>query len=235
VLVEVRDASVTYDGVRVLDGVSWTVREGESWALVGANGSGKTTLLSLILADNPQAYANDVRLFGHRRGDGISIWEIKKRLGHVSPEAQIHDDPQATVLEGICSGFADGARLRHRVSAHEVRIARAWARALDLGALLDAPHRTLSDGERRLALLARALAKKPRLLVLDEPCQGLDDPNAAKVLRMVGELCGHGAFTIIFVTHEPREIPACIGRVLRLEQGRVASIERRPIRGLRPS
>jgi molybdate transport system ATP-binding protein len=225
-LVELREVTVDYGGVRVLDRVSWTVREGESWALVGPNGSGKTTLLSLILADNPQAYANDVRVFGHQRGDGLSIWEIRELLGHVSPEAQIHADPSATVLEGICAGFADGARLRHVPSPRELRAARAWARALDLGALLNTPLRALSDGERRLALLARALAKGPRLLVLDEPCQGLDEEHSRRVLGAVDELCRRGAFTVIFVTHEPSEIPPCVGNVLRLEQGRVTSTGR---------
>ena len=70
-----RDVTITYDGIRVLDGVNWTVRQGERWALLGHNGAGKTTLLSLILGDNPQAYANDVALFGQKRGSGESIWD----------------------------------------------------------------------------------------------------------------------------------------------------------------
>jgi molybdate transport system ATP-binding protein len=230
-IVELRDVTVTYDGTRVLDGISWTVREGESWALVGPNGSGKTTLLSLILADNPQAYANDVRLFGHRRGDGISIWEIRELLGHVSPEAQIHADPSATVLEGICAGFADGARLRHVPTEPELERARGWARELGLGSRLGEPLRTLSDGERRLVLLARALAKAPRLLVLDEPCQGLDEEHASRVLRAVDELCREKALTVILVTHDPREIPPSVRRVLRLDAGRIAEKGKRRLPG----
>ena len=85
-VVELRDISIRYGKRTILDHLSWTIIEGEHWALSGRNGSGKSTLLSLISADNPQAYACDIALFGHQRGSGESIWDIKRRIGYVSPE-----------------------------------------------------------------------------------------------------------------------------------------------------
>ena len=82
-LVRLRDVTVRYGQSTILEGIDWTVRAGESWALLGPNGSGKTALLSLILGDNPQAYSNEVVVFGRRRGNGESIWEIKRRIGSV--------------------------------------------------------------------------------------------------------------------------------------------------------
>jgi molybdate transport system ATP-binding protein len=223
VIVQLREVTVRAGGRTIIDRVSWTIRKRENWALVGPNGSGKTTLLSLILADNPQAYANDVRVFGQLRGAGESIWDLKGRLGHVWPEAQIHYSPGVTVREAICSGFFDSIGLFELCSDEQAAAATAWAQALDLGGLIDRPFGSLSDGQKRLVLLVRALVKTPRLLVLDEPCQGLDDAHTRKVLQIVDSLGRERALSIIYVTHEPHEIPRCITHVLRLERGRVKS------------
>ncbi len=223
VLVHLRQVTVRSGDTVILDNVSWRVREGENWAVVGPNGSGKTTLLSLILADNPQAYANDVRVFGRRRGDGESIWEVKERLGHVSAEAQFHEPPGVTGLEAICSGHFDSLGLFQGCTESQVRAAKRWAEALDIESMADRPFGSLSDGEKRLTLLARALVKNPRLLVLDEPCQGLDDEHRQRVLRIVDRLGRQRGLSIIYVTHEPRELPPCISHVLRLSHGRVKS------------
>jgi molybdate transport system ATP-binding protein len=230
-IVEMRGVTVEDGGQRLLDGVDWTIRAGENWALVGPNGSGKTTLLSLILADNPQAYANDVRFLGRRRGDGVTIWEIKAACGHVSPELQIQDAGGASVLEVILSGFLDSVGLPGSPSARQVRIARSWARSLGVTRLLGRVFPSLSEGERRLVLIARALVKRPRLLVLDEPCQGLDDAHRARVLDIVERVGSAGRSSIIYVTHEPGELPSCVNRVLRLDRGRSVRIWPRLTRG----
>ncbi|MDE7443050.1 MAG: ATP-binding cassette domain-containing protein, partial [Muribaculaceae bacterium] len=100
-IVELRDCSVTLGGRQVLSGVNWTVCGGETWALTGPNGSGKSTLLSLITADNPQAYRCDIRLFGHKRGTGESIWDIKRRIGYVSPEMHTYFNGGVSTVESI--------------------------------------------------------------------------------------------------------------------------------------
>ncbi len=223
-IVELRNVTIDYNGTRILDGVNWTIRSGESWALVGPNGSGKTTLLSLILADNPQAYANDVRVFGHQRGDGMSIWEIKRRIGNVSPEMQIHFEADISALDVIASGFFDSVGLFRSCSPRQIRKAREMAEVLDLGLQLSESFHSLSEGQKRLCLIARSLVKSPRLLVFDEPCQGLDDRHRARVLRIVDDLHRKGGISIIYVTHDPLELPACITRTLVLSRGRVSRI-----------
>ena len=110
-VIELRHVNVAYDGHFILNDISWTVRTGERWAVRGPNGSGKSTLLSLLCGDHPQAYANDVRLFGQRRGSGESIWDVKRRTGFVSPELHLY-------FSGALSDLASrGHRLLRRAGA----------------------------------------------------------------------------------------------------------------------
>jgi molybdate transport system ATP-binding protein len=225
-LVELAGVSVQYGPIRVLDGVSWTIRERQSWALLGPNGSGKTTLASLILADHPQAYASHVRLFGRPRGDGRTTGEIKALLGHVSPEMQVHYGAETTVHQVICSGFFESVGLFRRCTPDQEREAGRWVEALGLGRLAGRSYTSLSEGERRLVLIARALVKGPRLLVLDEPCQGLDEVHRRKVIRLIDRLARRGSPALVIITHHRDEIPRSVSHVLRLEGGRAAKPRR---------
>jgi molybdate transport system ATP-binding protein len=220
-LIEMRDASVTYDGVAVLKGINWTMREGENWAVLGPNGSGKTTLLSLILADNPQAYSNDISLFGRKRGSGESVWDIKKKIGWVSPEVQIHYQKTMTSYDVLCSGFFDSIGLYRECSARQESIARTWMRTLGLWRLADRKFDELSAGQQRMILIARASIKNPRLLILDEPCQGLDSVNRQIVLEAIDAVNCQARCNLIYVTHRLNEIPDSITHVLRLRRGHV--------------
>jgi molybdate transport system ATP-binding protein len=166
-LVRVRNVSVTYDGIEVLKGINWTVEEGQNWAILGPNGSGKTTLLSLILADNPQAYSNDIRLFGRKRGSGENIWDIKKKIGWVSPEIQIHYQRAMTSYDVVCSGFFDSIGLYRACSVQQKQIASTWMRKL-VSLIWLTGIDELSSGQQRMALLARTSLKNPRPH-LDEP------------------------------------------------------------------
>ena len=130
VLVEMKNVNVSYNKIPVLRKLSWTVREGEKWALFGPNGAGKTTLLSLILGDNPQAYANDITLFGKRRGTGESIWEIKRNIGWVSPELQLYYPAGATCLDVVCAGFFDTVGLYRAPLPHQEKVARSWLKEI---------------------------------------------------------------------------------------------------------
>ncbi|MCH5683813.1 ATP-binding cassette domain-containing protein [Niabella sp. W65] len=100
-----KNIRVRYDDKEVLSGIDWQVNAGERWLLQGHNGSGKSTLLSLVTGDHPQAYANDIKLFGVQRGGGESIWDIKRRIGLISPELHWYFDANATVLKSLASGF----------------------------------------------------------------------------------------------------------------------------------
>jgi molybdate transport system ATP-binding protein len=215
-LVRLHNVTVRYGNATILNGINWTIQAGESWALLGPNGSGKTTLLSLILGDNPQAYMNDVVVFGRRRGGGESIWEIKKSIGWVSPELHVHFEDSTTCLEVVESGFHDSIGLFKPVTARQRAAARRWLKEFQLLEYANEPLFALSAGLQRMVLLARALVKSPRLLILDEPCQGLDDAHRDFFVREVDDLLRTGSVTAIYVTHRPEEIPRSIARVLRL-------------------
>ncbi len=215
-LVRLRDITVRYGQSTILEGINWTVRAGESWALLGPNGSGKTTLLSLILGDNPQAYANEVVVFGRRRGSGESIWEIKRRIGSVSPELHLHFNEAMTCFEVVVSGFHETVGLFHRPAARQRALARRWLRRFGLMQFAGSPLFALSAGLQRMVLLARALVKGPQLLLLDEPCQGLDSAHRQVFVKAVNVLVRDGAVTAIYVTHREDEIPPSVRRVLRL-------------------
>jgi molybdate transport system ATP-binding protein len=220
-LVRLDGVTVEYDGRVILDGINWTIRRGESWALLGPNGAGKSTLLSLIIGDNPQAYAHAVYVFGRLRGCGESVWELKKRIGWISPELHLHFPETQTCLETILSGFHSVAGCYTRPTTKEIRIARAWLDYFDLTGQAGRPLGSLSAGLQRMTLLARALVKSPELLVLDEPCQGLDHEHCTHFVRTIDALLEQAGTTIIYVTHRSEEIPRNIRRLLYLRQGRV--------------
>jgi molybdate transport system ATP-binding protein len=222
-LVRMENVRVSYNGAPVLQGIDWTVREGERWALLGPNGAGKTTLLSLILGDNPQAYANEITLFGRRRGSGESIWEIKRRIGWVAPELHLYYPFAATGFDVVCSGFFDSVGLYHRCSPQQREKARAWMARLGILDCADAAFRQLSEGQQRMVLIARALVKQPQLLVLDEPCQGLDARNRDRVLEVIDAVEEHLDASLIYVTHDTDELPKIITHVIKLDTGKVAS------------
>ena len=183
-MVELRDVALTYGNAAVLRGLTWTVQRGERWVVLGANGAGKSALLSLILADNPQAYANAVSLFGRRRGTGDTIWEIRRKIGTVSPEMHLYQDGSHTAFDVIASGLRDPLAPRPLTEEQIAAVGRCLL-ALDLERCADRPLHALSEGEAQMALLARALVKRPELLVLDEPCQGLDAGRRARFLEML--------------------------------------------------
>lgn len=232
-LVQMVDVTVAYDGTQVLHAINWTVRAGEHWAITGPNGAGKTTLLSLILGDHPQAYANRVFLFGQRRGSGESIWEIKQQIGWVAPELHLYYPAEATCLDVVCSGFADSVGLYRPSTPAERKQATVCLEQLGLGEHATKYHPTpfgwLSEGEQRLVLIARALVKRPRLLICDEPCQGLDPTNRSRVLKAletaVADVPPSSGATqsppsLIYVTHD-NVFPRVITHLLRLDAGHI--------------
>jgi len=223
-LVNMNNVSVTYGDVTVLHHLNWTMRPGEHWAILGDNGAGKTTLLSMILADNPQAYANDILLFGKKRGSGESIWEIKRKIGWVSPELQIYYHRNITCQQVVCSGFFDSIGMYRSCSSEQQALTLEWMQTLTIEHLAHRALRSLSAGEQRLALLARALVKNPTLLVLDEPCQGLDAEHRSHIIKFLDQLCRKTAVSMIYVTHHADEMPEAISHILKLEHGRIHAI-----------
>jgi molybdate transport system ATP-binding protein len=224
-IVELRSVTVRYGESIILDHVNLTVRKGEHWALLGPNGAGKSTLLSLLLADNPQAYANDVYLFGLRRGSGESIWDIKARIGWVAPELLAHYPPSWPCLDVVLSGFHASMGLFRDCTADDIERGRHLLSSLGLESAAAQPLQSLSQGMQRLVLLARALVADPELLVLDEPCQGLDARHAEQVMAAVAGVASEGRASVIYVTHHEEEIPPFITHILRLAGGRMCEAD----------
>ncbi len=235
VLVAMRDVRVRYGEKTVLEGLSWTMRRGESWCVRGPNGSGKSTLLALVCGDHPQAYANDIRLFGRPRGSGESVWDIKRRIGQLSTEFQIAYRRQASGLEVVVSGFHDSIGMYERSSAGEQAAALQLLRELGLEELAERDFDGLSGGQQRLLLLARAVVKRPELLVLDEPCQGLDPANRARVLALVDRIAARTGADLLYVSHHPDELPRSLSHLLLLPGGIAGPIPGAPCRPTRGS
>jgi molybdate transport system ATP-binding protein len=218
------DVNVRYGGKEILQQISWTVKKGEKWFLSGPNGAGKTTLLSLITGDNPQAYANEIYLFDRRRGTGESIWDIKSMIGYISPELHLYFDSTATCQQTIASGFFDTIGLFRQINEEQSKAVNEMMKMLSILDLGNKIFSSLSLGEQRLALLARALIKNPPLLILDEPCQGLDEDQTHFFRNIVDRYCMQFQTTLIYISHYPTEMPGSVNCFLRLEKGKLASI-----------
>ena len=221
IAVKMVNTSIKYGEATVLDHINWEVRNGECWNVSGPNGAGKSTILSLITADNPQAYANEIWLFDRRRGTGESIWDIKKKIGFVSPELHLYFDNGATCPEVIASGLFDTIGLFRPLSDEQEALTLRWMQLLSLQGLRNKRLPQLSTGQQRMVLLARALIKNPPMLILDEPCQGLDEEQTAHFRQLIDTLCRAFKTTLIYVSHYRQELPDCIDRYLRLENGRI--------------
>ena len=219
-VINLNNVTVRYGDKVVLDQVSWEVNTGEKWLLQGPNGSGKSTLLSLINGDHPQAYGHDITLFGNKRGSGESIWEIKEKIGMISPEMHWYFDQNATVWHTVASGFYDSIGWFIDVKFEEKQKLQEILDFFDLTAVKDELLTSLPLGKQRLALLARTIVKNPPLLVLDEPCQGLDSQQTQYFNDVVDELSHYGK-TLIYVGHYASQLPSCIEHRIVLEQGKV--------------
>lgn len=207
---EIRSGHIRYGDRQILKDLDWRVKRGEKWVLTGPNGSGKSLLLSMVCADNPQGYANDITLFDRKRGSGESIWEIKDHIGYVSPEMQLFFKSVSSIREIIIQGLRNPLNMYGKPSAHETEQAEGWMKLLGIAHLSDRKFQDLSAGEQRLVLVARAMIKQPELLVLDEPLHGLDNENKKKVKQIIETLVERNGTTLIFVTHYKNEIPQCV-------------------------
>jgi molybdate transport system ATP-binding protein len=208
--VKMEAATIRYQDKVILNQVNWEVKKGTQWALRGPNGAGKSTLISMITADNPQSYSQKLWLFDRRRGSGESIWDIKKRIGFVSPELHLYFKSADNCLSVIASGLFDTIGLFKKLTGEQTQRVLAWMEVLGIRHLQNQFFQRLSTGEQRLVLLARAFVKNPPLLILDEPCQGLDPEQIEHIKNVLDYLAEKSDMTLIYVSHYDSDIPSCV-------------------------
>ena len=220
--VKMVNVNVQYGDRSILKNITWDVKKGEHWSISGPNGAGKSTLLSLITGDNTKAYANEIYLFDKRRGSGESIWDIKRKIGYVSPEMHVYFDYTATGFETVASGLFDSIGLFRTLTTAQRQQVNQWVNLFHLEAVQNKLLSLLSAGEQRLVLLARALVKNPPLLILDEPCQGLDQEHVQQFRQIIDDICRMFDTTLLYVSHYKEDIPECVTHFLRIEEGEVS-------------
>ena len=218
ILVEMKNVNVGWDGRLVLENLNWTLKKHEHWLIRGPNGCGKTTFLELITGDNKQVYSNDIWIFGIKRGSGESIWDIKKRLGIVS--YRLHVEYRMiggiSLQNVIISGFRDSIGLYGEATDVEKDAAKKW---LKLGGFINRENElfsNLSYGEQRAILILRAAVKCPEILILDEPCHGLDEENRRMILHLLDLIAENKTSTLLHVTHDMNEVLKCEKHILEM-------------------
>ena len=228
-LLELNDASVVLGDTRVLDGLTLSIPVGEHTAILGPNGAGKSTFIKLLtLQQYPLAVSGDaspIRVFGQDRWD---VFELRSKLGIVS--ADLHDrfvhgnsNGVLTGLDAVVSGFfaTHGLFAHQRVTAAMRQRGMAALERVDAARLAERTLDTMSTGEARRVLIARALVHEPAALVLDEPTRGLDVVSRHHFMERVRSVARDGT-TILLVTHYVDEIIPEIARVILLRRGRIA-------------
>lgn len=220
-VIDVKNVSWQRDETTILRGIDWQVQDGQHWCLVGQNGSGKTSLLK-ILCGYTWPTTGEVTVLGNRYGE-VDLREVRKSIGWVSTSfmAQLHEHETAyrIVLSGreATIGLYTAPSEEDRKKAMELLVTFGCER------LKDRPYSALSQGERQKVLIARALMASPRLLILDEPCTGLDLLSREQLLDMIEQIAHQpGGPTLLYVTHHIEEILPCFTHTLLLKNGAVA-------------
>ena len=219
-LVQIKNADVYVGGNLAIKSLSWTIREGENWAVVGNNGSGKTTLMKLIFGELIPIYGGQVHWFG--KTEHTPLLEIRDKLGYVSAEYQNTYDRPALGWEVVASGFFSSIGLHEEVTPRQKESALKAMTHLGIEYLGNTPFRQMSYGEARRVLLARAMVHRTKLLVLDEPRAGLDIPTRERFLKTLQQLSKKRT-SMIYVTHRIEEIMPCITHVLFLNSGKIVA------------
>lgn len=220
VIIAMNNVTIKYGDKILLDNVSWKVLPGEKWLIKGHNGAGKSTLISLVLGENPQAYANDIVLFDKKRGTGESIWDIKRPIGFVSAELARYFPVNQTCKKVVASGLFDTMGLFRKLNGEQEALVDRWMDALQLSHLSELRLTQISLEEQRFCLLARAMIKSPTLLVLDEASQGMDEEQRNRFKAIIEYFCDETDLTMLFISHYEEDIPKNIEKTIEFVSGK---------------
>lgn len=224
-LLEVRNATVFIDRKEVLHGINWQLRRGEHWRIVGANGSGKSTFLRMLAGDEFVADGGSLlRDLPGQGGKTSILQDIRKGVRLVSDLAQAQYGYSLSALELVCSGWDNTVGNYREYSEEELAQARAVMARLDCITLAEKSIRSLSTGQLRRLFLARSLLGNPDILLLDEPCSGLDESCRRQYLALLDKLAAEGLH-LVFVSHLPTDGPSCLNRTALMEDGRLRVLD----------
>ncbi len=217
-LVSLKDGFANFGERTIFCKLDLRVMEGQHTLVTGSNGSGKSTLLQILTGDNQQCYSNKLRIFGKNRGTGESIWDIKQQMGIVSSELHRNYYIPGKVLHVVISGLFDSIGVYKHYKKHHADKARWWLSLIGLQHKANITFKKLSYADQRLVLIARALIKMPRLLVLDEPTQGLDERNREQLLSFLEIVTKKHTSTLIYASHRKDEFRSFFRQHILLEK-----------------
>ncbi len=200
-LISLNDVSVSYENTAILKNITWAIKPGEFWELIGKNGSGKTTILSMITGENSKGYGQELYIFGYKKGSGESVWDLKKKIGYFTPAMTDTFRGYHSVEHMVISGLYDSVGLYFKPGDLQKRLAKQWLQLIGMWHLKDYYFHELSTGQQRMVMTIRAMIKHPLLLILDEPTAGLDDQSAAVFIHLVNTIAANSNTAIIFVAH----------------------------------
>ncbi len=210
------------DDNTILHDISFRIEKGQHWVIIGPNGSGKTSLVSIINGYH-QPSEGKVEVLGRRFGK-TDLRELRLHIGEASSEIKNMLHPEDTVTDIVLSGRFATIGLYEKPSDEDMETAGKLLEFFDLSELAGRPYDLLSSGEQQKTLLARALMPNPDILVLDEPCAGLDLGAREELLNTIQKMCEFpGGPAIIFVTHHIEEIVPAISHALALREGRIVA------------
>lgn len=222
VLLDVNQLSVTRGRTEILREITWQVRRGEHWVILGANGSGKTTLLKALTGYVPPS-SGTLSVLGQAYGE--SDWrDLRLRIGVVTSTFAAAIPPAEPLIDTVISGKYAQLDLWHRVTRADRQEATELIQFVGLEALRDREWAYLSQGERQRVLIARALMAAPEILILDEPCSGLDPVAREQFLEFLEHLADRrSAPCLVLVTHHVEEIVPAFSHTLLLREGSIVA------------
>ncbi len=221
-IIELKNVSITRNSKYLLKDIDWTINQGEHWAILGLNGAGKTTLLNML---NGYIFPSkgELKVLGKTIGQ-YDMRKLRKSIGWVSSSIQEKFHDYSTAKDIVMSGKFATVDLYDDITENDREYANHCLERLNIKELGDREYRTFSQGEKQRVLIARGLMAEPELLILDEPCTGLDIIAREKLLDIIRNLSeDESAPTLIYVTHHTEEILPNFSHTLLLRRGEIHS------------
>jgi len=221
-IIELQKVYVSYHEDVALHGVSFTVREGEFMGIIGPNGSGKTTLLTVVngLA---RIHRGTVRIFG-KKLDRKSVRKIRKKVGYVPQHNKIDPRTPLSAKEAVMIGRYGQIGLLAKPRKEDYEIVEDAIELVGMSEYADRSIGTLSGGQQQRIAIARALAQKPKILLLDEPTSAIDLPSQKNILELIRRIHTTEKLTTLFVTHNMSIAPQYCDRVVLMNEGKICAL-----------